>query len=290
MTTIYPHKQVASTMVLTPPGNLTPWTTNSVNTSAHTHALKPQRGAFVYVEPQHPNGRMPKINLLLTDMALNTVRKVGDFAFIEGDRAIDVLGNYNPMYAGRPKKLAMLMLESAAGRAPWSSIAYAGLAYRMPKKTGIRKAGRRTSHAGLMLLDHWAQKFPPFAPFVMAYVSVKSRKEITADCFDLSMGAIPKWMLDDEKKEKDRLIKWEAREYRKEKKRKEAMAITKTQLDIYAQQTMLLNQQQSAQYYQAALNNSQQLYAPMSAQAQLQGGITYDMSRGCYVDKAGNKV
>lgn len=105
---------------------------------------------------------------------------------------IEVFGDYNPIYGGKPKKLAMWLLNGAAGRSRFNSrLIASGLAYKLSHVCKRRKTGIRTSLVGLTLLDHWALKFPRFKLFVDAYVTEASRRKIAADSFDLSIGVMP---------------------------------------------------------------------------------------------------
>lgn len=212
----------------------------SLNTSmvtqtsaSHTHtipgSMKPKRRAiydsFGLVE-RIQGGRRSTIDKKLTELIKRAKNgeTANSFSLLMADDAIEVLGDYNPMYSGRPKALTMRLLEASAGQIRnnfLSSFCNTGLFYQTPSLTGVRAARMLTSHAGLTLLDHWAVKFPAFKPFVDAYVNPKMRKMISCDCFDMAQGKLPSWMEAEIEKNKERLVKWEARQYRKMKKEEE---------------------------------------------------------------------
>lgn len=228
---------------------------------SHTHTLTTRRTYPLSVLDK-------KINSLVA-MANNTVTPENQsvfhiFRYNTVDNAISVFGNYNPLYAGKPKWLAMKLLEGAAGRARINGrLLVSGLVYKTPMLIGVRKSGMHTSYVGLALLDHWAEKFPRFKAFVDAYVSKKMRRKIASDCFDLSLNIAPKEWADAETLNKVYLTKWEARQYRKMKKTQalnEAQAIKHQQLLL--QQGMSAAQQQ----YRQSLNNTaigSQIMGPM---------------------------
>lgn len=166
---------------------------------ANVNAVK-QKESLDFVVRGHGQ-RTPEVNKRLGKLRWpESVRhRFGDcseytFNKLTCDVAIQHLGDYNPIYGGTPKKLAMALLMSAANPSRFGG-AYAlhsvGLVYPYPSLVGVRRMRHRTSVAGLALLDHWAEKFPKFKPFVDAYVTSKDRKKITAECYDLAMGVRP---------------------------------------------------------------------------------------------------
>lgn len=139
------------------------------------------------------------------------------FTNVLPEDAVSVLGNYNPLYNGRPKKLAQLMLDAVAGPAPMKHpLWHCGLFYIIPENLGVRKRRYHLSLAGLRVLEHWAAKFPKFGKFFEAYRNDKMVERITCDCFDFTMGSVPKWMRDEIKlNETERKVRWEAAQWRK---------------------------------------------------------------------------
>lgn len=116
------------------------------------------------------------------------------FSHVDPEQAIAVMGDHCPVYSGRPKRHVLPLLEMAASPVTGAGVfGYkgTGLGFTLPCLPGRRKTTIRLTMAGVMLLDHWAEKFPSFAPFVTAYLTPKSRKEIMSACFDFEMGAIP---------------------------------------------------------------------------------------------------
>lgn len=237
---------------------------NTTAIASHTHRLPraPRYKTFhTYGIAERREGcRVPVIEKKLTALSRRAERKDGatSFFFLNADDAIEGLGNYNPIYSGRPKAITMKLLEAAAGQRAdnfLSSLCSTGLFYQTPSLHGVRRARMLTSYAGLSLLDHWAEKFPAFKPFVDAYVTKKMRRMIASDCFDMVNGKTPKWMDDEMEKNKLRLIKWEARQYRKmlaDKKAAEDKANRDAHMRLLAQQQASL---QSQMYY-SALNNT----------------------------------
>lgn len=227
---------------------------NTHPVGTHTHSLGTTR-TLARFGPSHLD------KLLLKMAGLHTWTGENEMAYrfrhYTVDEAVEVFGNYNPVYAGKPKKLAYWLLNGAAGRTTFNGrLIAAGLAYATPSLIGVRKTGTMTSYVGLALLDHWAEKFPRFKPFVAAFVTQKMRRKIASDCYDFSLGIYPKDWRDAEVKNKDLLIKWEAREYRKLKKQEAAnreLAKQQQAMTLLAQQGMLNQQYAQQQMYQSQI-------------------------------------
>lgn len=205
----------------------------------------------VYFEGSSKVGyRIPRIDVLLGQMAEQTrhIEMGGSptgFHMLTGDQAVEVLGKYNPMYAGRPKKITLLMLDAAAGRVKARyGILPTGLFYTLPLLVGVRSTGMRLSAAGLMLLDYWAGKFPRFEAFVNAYVTKKARQQIMCDCYDLAMGYEPAWFSNEAKKNKQYQLKADSRELKRLKKEQEMNSV------LQKQHAALIQQQMAHQYAQ----------------------------------------
>lgn len=262
-------------MALTYPNSLTslPSTqpTLSVSNPGHSHSVYvPTKRSGIYIEGQMAGKRQPRVDGLLNELFKKT-RKVEaggqptGFHMLTGDQAIEVFGNYNPLYSGRPKKLTKLLLDAAAGRHRFmGTIAPTGLFYALPVLVGVRKMGMRTSAAGLILLDHWAEKFPRFKPFLDAYVTKAARKQIMCDCYDLSMGFEPGHFAKAAELNKMYQLKADSRELKRLKKEKEYTDARMKQDALYQQQMMSL--------YQNALY--QQQTNPQLWQQQLYGNST----------------
>ena len=151
--------------------------------------------------------RTPAIEKKLMELYKRVEKKDGKTVFnlLRSEDAIDVLGNYNPIYGGVPKKLAEFLLKGTAGQTKvigMFSLLSTGLFYQTPILIGVRGHRMLTSYAGLELLRHWVVKFPKFKPFFEAYASKEIVDRITCDCFDLANGHTPKWM--EEEFEKNR--------------------------------------------------------------------------------------
>jgi len=182
---------------------------------------------------------------------------------VPGDVAIDVLGNYNPIYSGRPKKLSRVLLDALAGFLPMKQcygLWRCGLVYSVPALMGVRGQRARVTPAGLALLDHWAVKFPKFSKFLLAYDNNKARREIMSECFDLAMGIRPQSYHEIDKLNTIYQVKWEARQYR-EMKKKEARVMAQSSYIQHNQIAMsqhqqLLEQAQAAQHYNNSLYGS----------------------------------
>jgi hypothetical protein len=110
------------------------------------------------------------------------------------------LGNINPIYNQRPKKTPIRLLLAINGirhkivqdRLLWQ----AGLFYKLPSVAGKRRSEYRLTLNGVKLLDHWADKYKSFRPFLDAYMSAKSRKKIISDCVDFQIGIVPLSIMD----------------------------------------------------------------------------------------------
>lgn len=217
---------------------------------------KPRLGPRVFFSKHtKAGGRIPAIDkkLMALQFHAKPLDKVPYLHMLPIDTAIEMLGNYNPIYSSRPKELPMWLLESAAApaRLNKTQMTRTGLIYYVPMQTGVRSTRRITSAAGLALLDHWAEKFPAFKPFVNAFVNDAMRERITCDCFDMSLGVTPKWIADDIKADAARVTKWEAREYRRIKKEeaiKEKMAEDRRRQEAQLQQWAMQQANQQAEY------------------------------------------
>lgn len=242
---------------------------NTHPVGTHTHSLGTGR-TLARFGPSHLDKMLLKMTQLHHWSGDNELQY--RFRHFTVEEAVQMFGNYNPIYAGKPKKLAYWLLNGAAGRTTFNGrLIGAGLAYATPSLIGVRKTGTMTSYVGLGLLDHWAEKFPRFKPFVAAFVTQKMRRKIASDCYDFSLGIYPKDWRDAEVKNKDLLIKWEAREYRKMKKQEAAnkeLAQMQDKMTLLAQQQSAMQQQYDAtRMYRTALgqpqSQSQQIMGPM---------------------------
>lgn len=201
--------------------------------------------------------RTPAIDVKIQKVFMIAEQKSNDFIFVPHDSVIDILGDYNPLYGGRPKKLAMSLLNGVGVMKMWNNymLHVCGLVYAVPLLVGVRGPRCRTSFAGLSLLEHWCQKFPKFKPFYDAYVRPKYRKQISSDCMDLIMGIRPKSFVDMDTLNIEYRLKYEAREYRrlmkeKEKELQKHMKAQSNQLNLGSQ----LSQQAYNDAYAQAIN------------------------------------
>ncbi len=114
-----------------------------------------------------------------------------------GDNLIATMGHLRPIHAGRPIGWALRLLlctptdSSYRGGKEATSEWAAGLFYNVPFVPKRQKRRVRTSYPALQLLDHYAEKWPSFKPFVTAYVTEKARQQIMSECIDLAMGLTP---------------------------------------------------------------------------------------------------
>lgn len=138
----------------------------------------------------------------------------GFYKAISADSLIELLGDYNPLYAGRPKKHVETLLKMAhpIASTPMMYTFYVrgGLAFRIPYLPGRRKTRLRLTAAGIKLLDHWAEKHRRFKPFVDAYLPNKARKEINLACIDFEFGSLPAFIREDLKKQAELSAKMDA--------------------------------------------------------------------------------
>lgn len=244
------------------PNGLTAQTANLMNqqlsNGAHTHSINAGYGTVINATPkrrepqvffadriknQSSKGfRVPDIDAKLQKLFAVAELKKNEFVFVHSDAAVTVLGDYNPLYAHRPKKLARFLLEAIHLSRFWDigMLAPCGLVYPVPELVGVRSKRGRTSYAGLALLQHWCEKFPKFKPFYDAYASKKAVEEITVECFDLAMDVRPVSFVELDKKNVDYRIRDEARRYRKMRKDQARIEARMTQ-DEYNRQ-MLMHQ------------------------------------------------
>lgn len=237
--------------------------------------------------------RIPEVDRRLGKLWVTHGTENKVFAFYrhaDEDKVIEALGDYNPLYSGRPKHLAMALLYAAAGRDSTRKaymLQNAGLTYCLPSLVGVRKRAVRTSAVGLKLLDYWAEKFPKFAPFVAAFVTKKARKEIICDCVDFSLDMFPACFREAEEKNKLYQVKWEAREYRRIKKEEaekkameerikyEQMMMQQRQMQAQANAQWQAMQQQAQ--YQSAISNqhNHNLVSNQGLRSHSASGLTY---------------
>lgn len=146
-----------------------------------------------FVSPP-PTRRVPVITRRLMEVAHSATDWQHNCRFADRDVALKLLGNYNPLYNGVPKKVPMALLVGCmpmAKDATTSLLRNAGLMYTLPYIAGVRKSRVRTNHVGLLLLKAWAVNFPKFKPYLDAFLTEQRERVIVSECFDLSMGHRP---------------------------------------------------------------------------------------------------
>jgi len=178
-----------------PPWNNTALPTNHpFNIHQSTDVIPP------YIRPLPPKRRPSRWDRALMDVRKSVQSPDNNSAHYRRVSPTDViaaLGNINPVYRGKPKKLPMKLLQCAAfATVEAQSLTWTGLTYRDHFVIGKYKGKGKLTAPGLRLLEYWADKYPAFKPFFEAYVPKKARKEILADSFDLEMGKLPKRVLD----------------------------------------------------------------------------------------------
>lgn len=119
------------------------------------------------------------------------------------DRLMEQFGEYNPLYCRRPKAFPLMLLNLAAGNVsrtagPMSiySLMHVGLCFTVPPLPGRRRSSGRLTMAGVLLLEHWADRFKKFQPFLDAYMTKQARREIALACFGFEMGTVPPMITD----------------------------------------------------------------------------------------------
>lgn len=241
------HSQHAVTMTITNPPQVT----------GALVACLPNRRRFYVGDSgaRTERHRIPEIDIRLAklqDAAKFIAIGSEKFWHLHGDVAVDVLGFYNPIYSGRPKKIAQMLLDILPGckRREWSLVG-CGLAYPIPGLAGIRSERMRVSAAGLALLDHWAKTYPKFAAFLAPYDSKKARETITSHCFDMAMGHRPSDFRKIDEANVLNQLKADSRELKRLKRQAEASA----QEIRTMQQVLLIHQQQMAHQQQQAVEN-----------------------------------
>lgn len=188
-----------------------PTATNTSAFPAHTHSIGQSIGLSTGIHTAtgihtHANSGVAKPTRRLSPFEkkyreltkrspLSLPEKVSEYFVSRGGDAIAVFGNTNPLYNGRPNQLAATMLQLASApdrRAPGiMRLKNMGLVFSMPFIAGKRKITFRLSSEGVALLDHWANRYKRFRPFVDAYLTKKARKEIACLCIDLQLGVLP---------------------------------------------------------------------------------------------------
>lgn len=120
------------------------------------------------------------------------------FRRISMDRLMEQFGEYNPLYCRRPKAFPLMLLNLAAGNVSRTSgtmsiysLMHVGLCFTVPPLPGRRRSSGRLTMTGVLLLEHWADRFKKFRPFLDAYMTKQARREIAATCFCFEMGTVP---------------------------------------------------------------------------------------------------
>lgn len=220
---------------------------------------KPKQVVFFDREGHQPGYRIPVIDKKINELTLKAKRihhKHGDFVHAYAETVIETLGDYNPLYSKRPKKLTLALLSRVEMGKCWNNTAliYSGLMYMIPGLPGVRSQRCRISVAGWELMEHWAKKFPAFKKHWLAYVDKKAKAQIYSDCFDLALGHRPASFVEMDKIAPAYQVKLEARLYREMMKKNKAMeeaAKRQAGSSLFAQQ---MNQQMAMQHYQDAVN------------------------------------
>lgn len=229
----------------------------SIGASQMSQAVmrKPKNVVFFDREGHKPGYRIPVIDKKINELTVKAKRvhhKDGDFVHAYAETVIEVLGDYNPLYSKRPKKLTAALLSRVEMGKCWNNTAliYSGLMYMIPGLPGVRSQRCRISVAGWELLEHWAKKFPSFEKHWLAYMDNKAKEQIYSDCFDLALGHRPASFVAIDKLAPAYQQRLEAREYRKMMKEQK-----KAKEKLEREQAMNVMQSQYAQ--QAALKQYQ---------------------------------
>lgn len=275
----YPHTQNVGTVSLTDPNlvsqlNQMPWGAGAGPTQA---GMGRRRKYVVSLGERKEGYRVPVIDKKLSALKERCVNINVDhqehcmnFVYVPGDVVVEQLGEYNPMYNKRPKKLAFKLLNAMIPvRKYWNvNLMACGLTYDYPELIGVRASRERTSAAGLALLNHWYNKFKPFRPFYDAFVDKKDVGEIRAECFDLFHQIRPVSFREIDRLNIDYKVKWEAKQYRLEQKRRLQELKERSQQQAYEaeyqrqviQNQMLQSNMYSNQLGQAMMNSPKVAY------------------------------
>lgn len=216
---------------------------------------KPKTRAFFATEGMKPGYRVPVIDAKIAKLRDRCKAvQLGDYFFqhVYPDIAIEELGDYNPMYGGRPKKLAMALLSRVTMGPAYHNyvLCHSGLMYTIPGLPGVRSARCRITVAAWELMEHWAEKSPKFKLHWLAYIDNKAKQQIYSDCFDLALAHRPPAFIALDAVQAAYQTRLESRLYRKmikDKKRDEDK--------IAFQKNQLMMQEAYAQQYQAQLKN-----------------------------------
>lgn len=220
---------------------------------------KPKQITFFDREGHKPGYRVPVIDKKINELTVKAKRvQHTDSVFVHAfaETVIETLGDYNPLYSKRPKKLAAALLSRVEMGRCWNQLALinSGLMYMIPGLPGVRAQRCRITVAAWELLDHWAKTFPSFEKHWLAYVDNKAKAQIYSDCFDLALGHRPASFVAIDKLAPAYQVKHEARLYR------EMMKQRKLEQDRKDRQ-LLMNQYQSASLQQAAADQYQRALA-----------------------------
>jgi hypothetical protein len=129
-----------------------------------------------------------------------TVDKSTLYRKVDADVLIQTVGKLRPIYNGKPQRWLHSILNcgpsdnpalTKTGRRILHHCYQAGLVYMVPCIPMRAKTKFRLTQSGVQLMDHWADKYPQFKPFVDAYLPKKARKQIAVDCVDFALGMEP---------------------------------------------------------------------------------------------------
>lgn len=129
-----------------------------------------------------------------------TVGKSTLYRKVDADVLIQTVGKLRPIYNGKPQRWLHSILNcgpsdnpalTKTGRRILHHCYQAGLVYMVPCIPMRAKTKFRLTQSGVQLIDHWADKYPQFKPFVDAYLPKKARKQIAVDCVDFALGMEP---------------------------------------------------------------------------------------------------
>jgi hypothetical protein len=235
-----------------------PWGGTSTAPRAMMKPKSPR--AFFDTEGTKPGFRQPVIDGKLSKLydvskSVPHDKYEQPFRHLYAESAIEILGDYNPLYSKRPKKLVMALLSRVEMGKSWNNFTLigTGLMYAIPGLPGVRSQRCRITVAAWELLEHWAERFPQFEKHWLAYNDNKAKAQIYSDCFDLALGHRPASFVAIDLKVPEYQTKLEARLYREMMKEQKRVAEKEMRLAAEKKWQEMMMQQTAQKEYQDAI-------------------------------------
>lgn len=157
-----------------------------------------------YAPPKKKEKRKDQHQKIIADLTKQLEEYVVDIGgyeyrywMVDGYRAVELFETYRPirLSTGRLKDFPYLLLHSASEAVrtakfsnKYAGVGVGGLMYPVPEVPKRHRWEWKLSYAGLMVIDHWADKYPRFKSYVDAFITDKDRKEIVESSAMMRMG------------------------------------------------------------------------------------------------------